>query len=76
MVEDGQFTWPLPFWEQPAYRWTAMLDAGVRAAFVASSHAARIMLPRRSGFIVNISILGRSETHRQRHLRRLESRYG
>src|SRR5579859_4441904 len=21
MVEDGQFTWPLPFWEQPLHRW-------------------------------------------------------
>jgi dehydrogenase/reductase SDR family member 1 len=43
MVEDGQFTWPLPFWQQPAHRWTAMLDAGVRAAFVASSHAASVV---------------------------------
>ena len=55
MVEDGQFTWPRPFWEQPAHRWTAMLDAGVRAAFVASSQAARMMLPQRRGLIVNIS---------------------
>src|SRR5260370_13479920 len=37
MVENGVFTWGLPFWEQPAHRWTAMLDAGVRAAFVAAS---------------------------------------
>jgi len=54
MVEDGVFTWPLPFWEQPAHRWTSMLDAGVRAAFVAGSHAARLMAPRRRGLIVNI----------------------
>lgn len=32
-----------------------MMDAGVRAAWVASSHAARLMLPRRRGLIVNIS---------------------
>jgi NAD(P)-dependent dehydrogenase (short-subunit alcohol dehydrogenase family) len=32
-----------------------MLDAGVRAAFVASSHAARMMVPARRGLIVNIS---------------------
>ena len=31
------------------------MDAGVRAAFVASQHAARIMVPKRNGFIVNIS---------------------
>src|ERR1700679_2446403 len=44
MVEDGQFTWPLPFWEQAMHRWTSMLDAGVRAAFVASSLAAKMMI--------------------------------
>ena len=55
MVEDGQFTWPLPFWEQPPHRWTSMLDAGVRATFVASSLAAKMMVARRQGLIVNIS---------------------
>ncbi len=55
MVEDGAFTWPAPFWEQPMRRWTAMMDAGVRAAFVASAHAARVMTRQRSGLIVNIS---------------------
>jgi dehydrogenase/reductase SDR family member 1 len=54
MVEGGAFTWQLPFWEQPAHRWTGMLDAGVRAAFVASSHAAGMMVRRGSGLIVNI----------------------
>src|SRR5579863_5029121 len=55
MVEDGQFTWPLPFWEQPLHRWTSMLDAGVRAAYVASSLAAKMMVARHQGLIVNIS---------------------
>jgi NAD(P)-dependent dehydrogenase (short-subunit alcohol dehydrogenase family) len=55
MVENGRFTWPAPFWEQPAWRWDAMLDAGVRAAFVASAHAARLMVPARRGLIVNVS---------------------
>jgi NAD(P)-dependent dehydrogenase (short-subunit alcohol dehydrogenase family) len=32
-----------------------MMDAGVRAAWVASSHAARIMIEARRGLIVNIS---------------------
>ena len=49
MIENGNFTWPLPFWEQPDHRWPSMLDAGVRAAFVASSHAARLMLPQSAG---------------------------
>jgi NAD(P)-dependent dehydrogenase (short-subunit alcohol dehydrogenase family) len=55
MMENGQFTWGLPFWEQPAHRWTSMMDAGVRAAFVCSQHAARLMIPRKRGLIVNIS---------------------
>jgi dehydrogenase/reductase SDR family member 1 len=55
IIEDGQYTWPLPFWDQPMHRWSSMLDAGVRAAFVASSLAAKLMIPRRQGLIVNIS---------------------
>ena len=37
------------------HRWTGMMDAGVRAAFVSASHAARIMVPQKRGLIVNIS---------------------
>ena len=55
MSENGQFTWPAPFWEQPVHRWSSMMDAGVRAAFVTSSHAARFMVRQRKGLIVNIS---------------------
>jgi NAD(P)-dependent dehydrogenase (short-subunit alcohol dehydrogenase family) len=55
MIEDGQYTWPAPFWQQPLHRWSSMMDSGVRAAFVASAHAARLMIPRRRGLIVNIS---------------------
>ena len=55
MVEDGRFTFVAPFWEQPVWRWDAMITAGVRAAFVASQHAARTMIQARRGLIVNIS---------------------
>ncbi len=55
MVEDGEFTWPLPFWQQPLWRWDAMFAAGVRAYYVASVHAARQMVAQRGGLIVNIS---------------------
>lgn len=55
MMENGRFTWPLPFWEQPTWRWNAMMDAGVRAAYVASQHAARMMVPNRRGLIVHLS---------------------
>jgi NAD(P)-dependent dehydrogenase (short-subunit alcohol dehydrogenase family) len=55
MVEDGQFTWPLPFWKQPRWRWSAMMDTGVRGLFVASQEAARLMVPAGRGLIVNLS---------------------
>lgn len=43
----------LPFWEQPADLWEKMFVAGVRAHFVASRLAVPLMLPRRTGLIVN-----------------------
>jgi NAD(P)-dependent dehydrogenase (short-subunit alcohol dehydrogenase family) len=55
MMENGAFTWALPFWEQPAHRWAGMIDAGVRAAFMVSARAARVMVPAKRGLIVNIS---------------------
>lgn len=55
MVENGQFTWASPFWEQPLWRWSAMVDAGVRAAYVAAQRAARRMVAARRGLIVHIS---------------------
>jgi dehydrogenase/reductase SDR family protein 1 len=55
MVENGEFTWMLPFWKQPLWRWDAMFASGVRAYYVASAHAARTMIEQRSGLIVNIS---------------------
>ncbi len=55
MVEDGQFTWSRPFWQQPRWRWDAMFQAGVRAHYVASQFAAQMMVQQRSGLIVNIS---------------------
>jgi dehydrogenase/reductase SDR family member 1 len=55
MVEEGRFTWAAPFWEQPAWRWDAMITTGVRAAFVASQQAARMMIPARRGLIAHVS---------------------
>jgi NAD(P)-dependent dehydrogenase (short-subunit alcohol dehydrogenase family) len=55
MVENGEFTWPRPFWQQPLWRWDAMFQAGVRAHYVASQLAAQVMVTQRSGLIVNIS---------------------
>ena len=55
MVENGAFTWAAPFWQQPAWRWESMVTTGVRAAFVASQHAARRMSAAKRGLIVHIS---------------------
>src|SRR5688500_3604153 len=55
MVDNGEFTWMKPFWQQPLWRWDAMFGAGVRAHYQASQLAAPSMVARRRGVIVNIS---------------------
>jgi dehydrogenase/reductase SDR family member 1 len=55
MLENGQFTWPKPFWEQPLWRWDSMFSAGVRAHYRASQLAAPGMIAKGGGLIVNIS---------------------
>ena len=55
MVEDGRYTWVDAFWEQPMWRWDAMMVTGVRSAFVASQLATRLMRQSSQGFIVNLS---------------------
>jgi len=55
MVDNGEFTWMKPFWQQPLWRWDAMFTAGVRAHYQASQLAAPGMVARRRGLIVNIS---------------------
>src|SRR5262245_9740895 len=47
-------TEPRPCWEKPLSNWE-MIDVGVRSSFVAAWHAARIMVPQRSGLIVATS---------------------
>ena len=55
MIDNGQFTWTKPFWEQPLWRWDAMFTAGVRAHYLASQLVAPSMIASRRGLIVNIS---------------------
>jgi NAD(P)-dependent dehydrogenase (short-subunit alcohol dehydrogenase family) len=47
-------TQPLSFWEKPLSNWD-MVDVGVRSNFVAAWHAAKIMVPKKSGLIIAIS---------------------
>ncbi len=54
MEIPDELTQPGGFWEKPVSNWK-MFDIGVRAAFVAAWHAARIMVGQRSGLLVAIS---------------------
>ena len=47
-------TEPRPFWEKPLSYWE-MVDVGARSNYVAAWHAARLMVPRKTGLIVATS---------------------
>ena len=47
-----------PFWEQSVAEWDGMLAVGLRSYYVASTAAVRMMIPRGSGLIVNVSSAG------------------
>lgn len=51
---DGQ-AFVAPFWELPAHHWQGMFESGVRAHYIASRYAVRLMLPLQRGLIINIS---------------------
>jgi NAD(P)-dependent dehydrogenase (short-subunit alcohol dehydrogenase family) len=55
MSEGDRFTWVDPLWDQPMWRWDAMMNTGVRAAYCASRPAARQMAAQGGGLIANIS---------------------
>ena len=73
MVENGEFTWPKPFWQQPLWRWDAMFAAGVRAHY----HAEPAGRAQHGGATTRIDrehlILGSAEARRKRRLWCLES---
>lgn len=50
----AELTQPGAFWEKPISNWE-MIDVGLRSNFVAAWHAARIMVPQRSGLMVALS---------------------
>jgi NAD(P)-dependent dehydrogenase (short-subunit alcohol dehydrogenase family) len=49
-----EMTQPGSFWEKPLSNWE-IFDIGVRSGFVAAWHAAKIMVPQKSGLIVGLS---------------------
>lgn len=55
-VPSLQADWGRPFWEvEAAPAWDKMFNQGVRAALIASHHAARLMAAQDSGLIVNVT---------------------
>lgn len=59
--KDPQGDFTAPFWEQPLWRWDAMFVAGVRAHYMASRLAARLMIPRRHGLIISTTFWDRDK---------------
>lgn len=49
---------PGSFWEKPLTYWDDMINIGLRAQYVASYHAAPMMVAQKQGLIVNISSFG------------------
>lgn len=49
-----------PFWEQPEEGWDVINNVGLRNHFHCAIHASKLMVPNRSGLIVNISSIGGS----------------
>jgi NAD(P)-dependent dehydrogenase (short-subunit alcohol dehydrogenase family) len=50
--------WQGAFWEHPISIWDDQCGVGLRGSYVASAYAARLMVERSSGLIVNISSRG------------------
>ncbi|KKC01176.1 SDR family NAD(P)-dependent oxidoreductase [Mycolicibacter arupensis] len=46
------------FWQRPLSDWDTLIGVGLRAHYVASVHAAQLMVPRGAGLIANISSFG------------------
>jgi len=55
MADETGFTWVYPLWQQPMWRWHAMMDVGVRSSYCTIRVASETMAKQRSGLIVNIS---------------------
>ncbi len=63
MAIPHEMTLRKPFWEKSLDNWE-ILDTGLRAAFIAAHHAAKIMVPQGSGLIVAMSgYVGRTYTY-------------
>lgn len=54
-MQRGEAGFQTKFWKMPPQFWDTMFAVGVRAHYIASVYAARLMTAQKSGLIVNIS---------------------
>ena len=54
-TEESLASWGKSFWELPTVTWHRMMDAGPKAYYLASAHAARLMTRTRRGLIVGVT---------------------
>ena len=54
----GGYFFGTPFWEQPLSLWDDLMNVGLRCHYAASRWAARMMVPKGEGLMVNISYYG------------------
>lgn len=54
-MQRGEPGFQTKFWKLPPQFWDTMFAVGVRAHYIASVYAARLMVPRKTGLIANIS---------------------
>jgi NAD(P)-dependent dehydrogenase (short-subunit alcohol dehydrogenase family) len=54
-IGDMLASWGEPFWTQPTAAWQRMMHAGPYTYFLMSTHALRLMTPRRRGLIVGVT---------------------
>jgi dehydrogenase/reductase SDR family protein 1 len=55
-IPDGKLV--APFWELPIEQWDVMHRVGLRSHYVATWHAAPIMIAQKLGLVVNVSSFG------------------
>jgi NAD(P)-dependent dehydrogenase (short-subunit alcohol dehydrogenase family) len=54
--DEPEISFDAVFWEQPVRRCDTMFQAGLRATLVTTHAALPLMIPRRSGLIVNMTL--------------------
>ncbi len=55
LVNNAGVTWGAPIEEMPLEKWRMVLDTNLTGAFLVAQRAARVMLARKSGVIINVA---------------------